>query len=154
MIMHMVNEIQIPLSQVDGPRCPAQKQHSLMIWTFLLFRSEDCVCRHWNEDGWNFSDVLHSLAGPKVFGKLRGDLDRKFSDVLTDPEDAITGYLYHCNAQNPSWVYSVIHYLYSLSGSGFLLDHEHKGRDGLAALLLLDKQLHIPKIQGNTVKPG
>ena len=45
--------------------------------------------------------ALH-VSGPKVFGKLRGDLDRKFSDLLTDPEDAITGYLYHCNAQNPS----------------------------------------------------
>lgn len=45
--------------------------------------------------------TLH-ISGPKVFGKLRGDLDRKFSDLLTDPEDAITGYLYHCNAQNPS----------------------------------------------------
>lgn len=47
-------------------------------------------------------DTIHSFAGPKVFGKLRGDLDRKFSDLLADPEDAITGYLYHCNAQNPS----------------------------------------------------
>ena len=48
------------------------------------------------------STVILFLSGPKVFGKLRGDLDRKFSDLLTEPEDAITGYLYHCNAQNPS----------------------------------------------------
>lgn len=48
------------------------------------------------------SRVVVSLTGPKVFGRLRGDLDRKFSDVLTDPEEGITGYLYHCNAQNPS----------------------------------------------------
>lgn len=40
--------------------------------------------------------------GPRIFEKIRGDLDRSFSDFLEDPNDSITQYLYHCNAQNPT----------------------------------------------------
>lgn len=78
-------------------------KNDMNVCTILCLREEP-IYSHWNREAGDYSDAysILFLAGPKVFGKLRGDLDRKFSDLLTDSEDAITGYLYHCNAQNPS----------------------------------------------------
>lgn len=38
--------------------------------------------------------------GPRLVGRLRPDLQRKFS-TLIEEETAIFDYIYHCNAQRP-----------------------------------------------------
>ena len=41
--------------------------------------------------------------GPRLVGRLRPDLQRKFSTMI-DKENAIFDYIYHCNAQSPRLV--------------------------------------------------
>lgn len=58
-----------------------------------------------------FSLFLFILSGPGLVNRLRPDFKRKFEDLFDD--DTMTEYIYHCNAQTPRYVESLLglHYI-------------------------------------------